>query len=214
MDKGHSIQARYSEIDLAAGDYDHPEWIKAQPIEITHFWSGDEAPVSRHAEARILWSDKSLSVRFVCNQNEPLVVSSSPQLDKKTIGLWYRDVCEIFIAPNEAEPDRYFEFEVAPTGEWLDLGIHLKPAERETDWEFHSGMTSAARLSDQQLTVCMRIPWSDSIPKPQERDKWRVNLFRCVGTGNQRYLAWQPTRTEEPSFHVPEAFGVLRFAKS
>jgi Carbohydrate family 9 binding domain-like len=214
MNKGHAIQARYSDLDLAAHDYDHPEWIKAQSVEITHYWSGEEAPVSRHAEARILWSEKSLGVRFVCNQNEPLVVSSDPQLDKKTIGLWYRDVCEIFMAPNEAEPNRYFEFEAAPTGEWLDLGIRLEPAGRETDWEFDSGMTAAARFSDDQLTVCMRIPWSESIPRPQAGEKWRINLFRCVGTGEQRHLAWQPTYTEEPSFHVPEAFGVLKFAKT
>jgi hypothetical protein len=40
---------------------------------------------------------------------------------------------------------------------------------------------------------------------------WRINLFRCVGVGDDRYLAWQPTYTAEPSFHVPEVFGWLDF---
>jgi hypothetical protein len=29
--------------------------------------------------------------------------------------------------------------------------------------------------------------------------------------GDERYLAWQPTYTAAPSFHVPEVFGWLEF---
>ncbi|MGH9959146.1 MAG: carbohydrate-binding family 9-like protein [Pyrinomonadaceae bacterium] len=37
-------------------------------------------------------------------------------------------------------------------------------------------------------------------------------MFRCVGTGKDRgYLAWQPTRTEQPNFHIPKVFGWLIF---
>lgn len=205
------IEACHSLIDLAATQFDHSEWKGAQPIQITRYWSGEEAPPSRNAEARIIWSDESLAVRFVCNQREPLIVSSTPQLTQKTIGLWDRDVCEIFIAPNPSDPNRYFEFEAAPTGEWVDLAINLGPTQRVTDRGFDSRMTTAAQIAGDQLTISMRIPWSEALPKPQRGDVWRVNLFRCVGIGNQRYLAWQPTHTPEPNFHVPEAFGWLRF---
>jgi hypothetical protein len=153
-----------------------------------------------------------LAVRFVCRQVEPLIVSANPQLDQKTIGLWDRDVCEIFIAPDLEMPGRYFEFEAAPSGEWVDLAISWTPAGRETDWEFHSGMTTNAHLTGEQLTITMQIPWSGSIPRPQPDDKWRINLFRCIGEGDERYLAWQPTYTAVPNFHVPEVFGWLRFA--
>jgi len=58
----------------------------------------------------------------------------------------------------------------------------------------------------------MTIPWSKRIPKPKCGDEWKANLFRCVGPDEAtRYLAWRPTRTPEPNFHVPEVFGVLRF---
>lgn len=207
----NTIEAPYSEIDLAASQFDHEEWTRAQPIRITRQWSGEEAPASRHAEARIISSENSLIVRFVCHHNEPLIVSSKPQLTRKTIGLWDRDVCEIFIAPDSATPNRYFEFEAAPTGEWVDLAINLGPTGRKTDRGFHSGMTTAARIVDNQLTIILRIPWSQEVPKPKRGDEWRANLFRCVGTGNQRYLAWLPTFSPEPNFHVPEAFGWLIF---
>lgn len=209
--KERTIEALYSEIDPSVRDFDHPHWNRAQPIRIAKHWSGEEAPASRHAEGRIIWSDESLVVRFVCNQIEPVIVSPTPQLTKKTIGLWDRDVCEIFVAPDTSRPNYYFEFEAAPNGEWVDLAIELGPTERQTDKGFHSGMTTSARLTENQLTITIRIPWSQDIRKPTRGGEWRVNLFRCIGTGNERYLAWQPTYTPEPNFHVPEAFGWLRF---
>lgn len=150
-------------------------------------------------------------VRFVCRQDEPLTINATPQFETKTIRLWDKDVCEIFIAPDPKTPERYFEFEAAPTGEWVDLAVSFTPSGRETDFEFHSGMSAAAMIGNSQTIVTMRIPWSVSLPQPQRGDVWRVNLFRCVGLGNERYLAWQPTYTVEPNFHVPEVFGWLDF---
>ena len=189
-----------------------PEWQRAGPVAITRYWSGESAPSGRQAEARILWSNEALCVRFICHQSEPLVVNANPQTRKKTIGLWDRDVCEIYIAPDPSVPERYFELEAAPTGEWLDLAIHHQSKQRETDWEFDSGMTAAARTEEGRVVIAMHIPWSDLINKPQNGERWRANLFRCVGAGENRgYLAWQPTRTAEPNFHIPQAFGWLRF---
>jgi cellulose/xylan binding protein with CBM9 domain len=204
--------ARHISQPLSAEDFDNPIWEQCEPIGIEHYWSGEAAMESRHAEARVCWSREALHVRFVGRQQEPLVVSDNPRTDKKTLGLWDRDVCEIFLAPDATEPWRYFEFEAAPTGEWVDLGITVTPSGRETDWDFASGFTTAAKLEHEQLFVCMRIPWSEAIPKPEAGDQWGVNVFRCVGPeAPERYLAWRPTRTEEPNFHVPEVFGILRF---
>lgn len=216
-----TIEARYSATDLNAADLNSAEWTKAQPVQISRYWSGKPAPASRHAEARLLWSNKALHLRFVCQQGEPLVISGDPQTEKKTMGLWDRDVCEIFIAPDENVIERYFEFEAAPTGEWLDVAIHWSPAKRESDWEFRSGMSCAALRTitkggagnDLELVwIGMRIPWNHWIHQPQKGERWRVNLFRCVGKDPGRgYLAWQPTKTAEPNFHVPQVFGWLVF---
>lgn len=210
---GDTAIAHRVDFDLRAADLDHPAWTNAPAINLSRIWSGEEAPSNRHAEARIVWSEEALVVRFLCRQSGPLIVSPNPQTDKKTIGLWDRDVCELFVAPDPSEPNRYFEFEAAPTGEWIDLAIHLTARGRETDWDFHSGMTAAAHIVKDRILTAMRIPWEGWAHKPQRGERWRANLFRCVGSGKKRgYIAWRPTLTAQPDFHVSQAFGWLQFS--
>jgi len=213
MDASEVIEVRRVRADFAVDEFDHPAWRRARPVKLARYWSGARAPQARQAEARLLWSQSALYVRFVARRGEPLVVSEQPQRDKKTIGLWERDVCELFIAPNAQEPERYFEFEVAPTGEWLDLRLHQLPDRRETDWDYRSGATFAARTTRDLLILTMRVPWTAfTTGAPQAGARWRANLYRCVGAGPGRgYVAWQPTRTPEPNFHVPQRFGWLEF---
>jgi len=206
------VEVRHAVMDLNAADLNSAEWNNAQRVQIDRYWSGAPAPANRHAEARMLWSTKALHVRFVCHQAEPLVVSEKPQTLTKTMGLWDRDVCEIFIAPDPHVIERYLEFEAAPTGEWLDVAIHWTAEKRESDWQFNSHMTAAARVENDRVTIAMRIPWNHWIHEPQKGERWRVNLFRCVGKDpNRGYLAWQPTLTPQPNFHVPQVFGSLVF---
>ena len=204
------IRAPHALVDFTTV-LDNPAWLSAEPIQITRKWSGEDAPQSRHAEARIIWTDEAMLARFVCRQEEPLIINSSRQLETKTIGLWHKDVCEVFVAPGPETPGRYFEFEASPLGEWVDLAITFETGARQTDFEFHSGMAAAAIVEADKIIVAMQIPWSQFLPRPERGDFWRVNLFRCVGVGDDRYLAWQPTYAAEPNFHVPEAFGWLEF---
>ncbi len=204
------IEVRRALEEFGIADFDHAAWNEAQAVRLTRYWSGAEAPAGRHAEARLLWDDEALRVRFVCQQSEPLVISASPRIERKTQGLWDRDVCELFIAPDNAE--NYFEFEAAPTGEWLDLAIHWRPDGRDTNWQFQSGMQTASRIGAGLMTTVMHVPFAALGRVPRAGERWRANLFRCVGADSERgYLAWQPTHTEQPSFHVPQKFGWLEF---
>ncbi|HJU53034.1 MAG TPA: carbohydrate-binding family 9-like protein, partial [Pyrinomonadaceae bacterium] len=177
------VEASYVPADVSASELDHKAWEEAHPVRLTRYWSGEEAPAGRHAEARLIWSQEALAVRFVCRQTEPLVLSPNPQTARKTLGLWERDVCELFIAPNVAEPERYLELEAAPTGEWVDLMVRQLADERETDWEFRSNMTAAARVAGETITIAMRVPFTGLGRVPRAGDRWRANLFRCVGAG-------------------------------
>src|ERR1051326_826957 len=147
MADNRTIQASHTS-DIAVSDFENDQWNGAQAVQIARYWSGEPAPVSRHAEARLLWSDAALYVRYVCNQAEPLIVNDSPRTETKTLGLWDRDVCEIFIAPDPDVVENYFELEAAPTGEWMDVAIVWKPDGRESDWTFNSEMSSAAQIGN------------------------------------------------------------------
>jgi hypothetical protein len=207
------IEARFVAGDLPATDLNNGEWANAQAVQLDHYWSGEPAPESRHAKARLLWSESALHIRFVCHQAEPLIANPNPQTANKTMGLWDRDVCEIFIAPDPQMVERYFELEAAPTGEWLDVAINWKPEKRDADWEFQSHMTTAASIEENRITLAMRIPWQPAFHRPQKDERWRINLLRCVGKDPDRgYLAWQPTYAPTPNFHVPQVFGWLVFA--
>jgi hypothetical protein len=197
---------------LEVDDLDADAWFRAKPLIIDRYWSGEPAPEHRHFEARLLWSSDALYVRFTAMQSEPLFISDNPDISRKSIGLWDRDVCEIFIAPDAEHPNKYFEFEVAPTGEWLDVAIEAWSDRRLSDWDYESGMQTAARIESRRVISAMRIEWKAFGKTPIAGDKWRGNLLRCVGSDPDRgYLAWQPTYTDLPSFHVPDRFGTFIF---
>jgi len=208
------IKITHVRKDFPIQELDNKNWQKVKDVKIEKYWSGENAPDGRRFEAKLLWSNQALYIRFEANQNEPLVVSGAPNLISKTRGLWDRDVCEIFLAPDKNEPHKYFEFEIGPNGEWIDLGIYQKPNERITDWDYASGMQSAARVEKNKVVSAIKIEWKAFGKTPKRGDIWLGNILRCVGAGATRgYLTWQPTFTKEPSFHVPEKFGEFEFGK-
>ncbi|MFM9904666.1 MAG: carbohydrate-binding family 9-like protein [Pyrinomonadaceae bacterium] len=215
MSNSRRLTVAHITDDLTISELRASIWEKARDILISKYWSGAGAPATRHFKARLLWSDTALYVRFEAAQSEPLVVSEKADVKMKIRGLWDRDVCEIFIAPDKKKRNKYFEFEIAPNGEWIDLGIEVTPDERVTDWDYKSGMTSFAKIEEGKVVMAIKIPWEAfGVARPKIGDVWLGNLFRCVGKGKTRgYLAWSPTETPKPNFHVPEKFGEFEFVK-
>ena len=202
----------YTDRDFSIKDLENAAWGRAGRVIVENYWSGKAAPTGRTFSGKLLWSRTALYVRFEAIQTEPLVISATPSLRSKTIGLWDRDVCEIFIAPDVGEPRRYFEFEIAPNGEWLDVALDSTGGKRKSDWEYNSLMESYSRVEKGKVVMSMKIPWVAFGKKPKWGDEWLGNIFRCVGSGPDRgYLAWQPTMTVTPNFHVPEKFGSFAF---
>lgn len=210
----NKIKIAHIKEEFSISETDNGNWQKAQEVSIQKYWSGENAPLGRIAKAKLLWSETALYIRFEANQTEPLIISETPNLESKTNGLWDRDVCEIFVAPDKDTPNKYFEFEIAPNGEWIDLAINLLPDRRETDFDYSSGMLSAAKIENDKIFMTIKIGWKAFGEAPRADDIWLGNLFRAVGTGKTRgYLAWQPTKTTKPNFHVPEVFGEFEFTK-
>lgn len=208
------LNVTYVEKNFDVADLDNSAWFSAEIVLIDRYWSTEPSPENRQFTSRLLWSDSALYVRFEAAQHEPLIMSDTPDLSQKSIGLWDRDVCEIFVAPDANRPEKYYEFEIAPTGEWLDVALEVTADGRKTDWDYHSNMSVASRVETDKVISAIKIPWPAFGRTPQTGDEWRGNLYRCIGEDPTRgYLAWRPTHTSEPSFHVPSKFGRLKFVE-
>jgi hypothetical protein len=183
------------------------QWESAAAASFCWDWRGTNSDPGRQTEATFLWSPEKLFVRFVCHYRELVTFHDSEESGRRD-GLWDRDVVEIFLQPDRFGSRHYTEFEVAPNGMWLDLEIF--PGGRRG---LNSGVVCTARIeSDCVWTAQMAIPMSSITSNFDPAQPWRVNLYRCEGRDPERwYSAWRPTRTPEPAFHVPEAFGILRF---
>ena len=154
-----ALNIRHISHDFSITELSNREWRRADESAISTYWSGEKAPDGRRFKTRLLWSDTALYVRFEATQAEPLIVSEKPSLASKTLKLWDRDVCEIFIAPDNREPRKYFEFEVAPSGEWIDLTIDLTSGTRETGWDYKSRMQSTAKIEKDKVVMAIKVEW-------------------------------------------------------
>lgn len=196
-----------------AADFTHAAWRAAPPLAIDRTWRGDAASEALGTTARVLWTHAHLWFGFECPFTE-LDADTEFDVTVERHCLWDRDVCEAFVrSPHEPRHDSYKEFEVAPTAQWCDLAIHRPRLDVDINWQ--SGMETAAAI-DQAARVwraVMRIPFSAFGMTPDVDDHWAVNLFRISRVaGERQYLAYAPTGTDTPDFHVPECFVPLVFA--
>jgi len=227
-----------SEIRLDAAN-SAKEWQSAQPIRFDTDWQGRDSDPALETEVRVLWSPATLYLRFACRYRERFVFEDSDPNGRRD-HLWDRDVAEAFFQPDWAHPEAdrvapaidhvapdalvrggadegvrpymfYKEFEVAPNGMWIDLDI--SPSGRA---DLKSGLTRSVHVDEltRSWVAEMAIPMKTITTKFDPGVVWRANFYRVEGRAEPRqYLAWQPTYTPQPNFHVPQAFGTLRFAR-
>ena len=166
---------------------------------------------------RAFWTDTDLYLLFECPYTV-LNLFLPPDNNAKHVGLWDRDVVEMFLGDDWVNIRHYREFEIAPTGDWIDLAIDLDHENYDRNWR--SGWTTKARIDTLKKIwyAAARIPLSAVSGKPVAAGiKWRMNLYRIDGLGpdpQRRFLCWQPTCVQhrDPN-HVPEHFGTLIFVR-
>lgn len=193
-------------------DAAHPstDWEKADPISFSADWQDKNPDPERETTVRVLWSEQTLFLRFDCRYRELWVFDDSDPNGRRD-QLWDRDVVEAFLQPDPEHPAHYREFEVSPNGLWVDLDIF--PGGHA---DLKSGLQRSVFL-DQNLLIWaaeLAIPMVALTEHFDPRQVWRANFYRVEGIQEPRaYLAWQPTNTPQPNFHVPSEFGQLRFER-
>ena len=182
-------------------------WAAAPPLRFSADWQGLHADPERETEVRVLWTPEHLYVRFGARYRSITVFQDADARGWRD-HLWERDVCEVFLQSDPAHAG-YKEFEVSPNGFWIDLDI--APGEKR---DLQSGLRRRVKIdeADRRWRAVLDLPMKCLTQRFDAGATWRVNFFRVEGAAEPRfYSAWQPTRTPQPNFHVPEAFGKLVF---
>lgn len=183
-------------------------WEQAQPARFSADWRGKNPDAELETEVRVLWSPDILYLRFACRYRELFVFHDAEQNWRRD-HLWDRDVAEAFLQPPPQSGRNYKEFEVAPNGMWIDLDISPNGLA-----DLKSGVQRSVHINqDARIWIAaLAIPMQSLTPHFDPAVPWRVNFYRVEGKVEPRnYMAWQPTHTPQPNFHVPEKFGTLLF---
>jgi hypothetical protein len=167
-------------------------------------------------EIRAFWTETNLYLLFKCPYTV-LNLFLPPNNAGPHVGLWDRDVVEMFFGYDWTNIRHYREFEIAPTGDWIDLAIDLDRESYDHSWR--SGWHTMARIDEARKVwyAAAQIPLASVSPQPvHEGTKWRGNLYRIDGLGadpQRHFMCWQPTCVQKrDANHVPEHFGTLIFA--
>lgn len=207
----------YSGSPALTADPESAEWRRATSTAIEKDCSRIVSYGELRTEVRAFWTNNDLYLLFICPYKELNLFLPAMGGGPRT-KLWDRDVVEMFLGDDWNNIRHYREFEIAPTGDWIDLAIDLDKQHYDSAWR--SGWKTAARIDQVKRTwyAAARIPLKAVSTQPVTAGtKWRANLYRIEGLGEdsvRHFLCWQPTCVvnRDPN-HVPEHFGTLTFGK-
>jgi hypothetical protein len=121
--------------------------------------------------------------------------------------------------------ERYYELEVSPRATLFDASVDSPDLDRATmhvdrEWTCEGLMAAVRSVTEVDGTTTtdtiVRIPFAAfERGEPADGDTWRINFFRIDRHPDQgdEYSAWQPTMKNPADFHVPAAFGTVRFQR-
>jgi hypothetical protein len=101
-----------------------------------------------------------------------------PQNDRPRNKLWDRDVVEFFLGSDWSEIQKYREFEIAPTGDWIDLAIDLSRKSYDRNWR--SGWKTTARIDEEGAHLVRRRPRPANIGQRSSRQSGRALAHESV----------------------------------
>ena len=197
---------------LPDGDLSKTPWKQAESAQFDHDSSGKSHYPELSTRVASLWTDAYVYFAF-WSHYDSLNVYEGENPSVERWHLWDRDVVEVFLNPQPERVNHYFEFEVSPNNQWLDLEID-KTKDPFNNAAWNSGFEHATRIDTQHhiWTAEMRIPLASMMADAtRPGTQWRANLFRAAGKGSddqRKFLAWSII-PEGKTFHVPTRFGIL-----
>jgi hypothetical protein len=185
-------------------------WDDLQPLPPL-VRSEDGAPADQATAVRVAWDDAALHVRFDCVDRH-----AWGTLTRRDDPIWQEEAVEVFLAPGEADPVDYFEFEVSPHGVLFDARIHNPTSLRadlraDVAWDCPGIRWEVGRGSERQdWWAVLVLPWHGLLTSPPP-PVWRANFYRVDRPegGAAEFSAASPTLVRPADFHKPARFGAL-----
>ena len=117
------LETRRSSVEfLPDGDLSKPAWKHANWVEFDNDASGKFHYPEAATRVASLWTKTHIYFAFSCRYDS-LNIYEGEDPKPERWQLWNRDVVEVFLNPQPERVSHYFEFEVAPNNQWIDLEI-------------------------------------------------------------------------------------------
>jgi hypothetical protein len=209
--------AKFSPEDFVPdGDLTKEVWQKAEWVRFDHDMSGHQHFPEAETKVASLWTPTHVYFAFQCKYAALNVYEGEDPAEERW-ELWNRDVVEVFANPEPGRVNHYYEFEVAPNNQWIDLEIDKdKDPFNEAGWDSHFEHATRVDAQNHIWTCEMRIPVrSMNVRLLEPNAEWRINFYRADGPGDdsrRRFMCWS-TIPEGRTFHVPTRFGIIRFVR-
>jgi hypothetical protein len=196
-------------------------WKEIPPMTL-EYYMGDEPAHQPKALVRFAYDDEALFLIWQVEDNYVLARRTKNQ------GEVWKDSCvEFFFTPGRDPREAgYFNLETNCAGVKL-MTFH---APGKDDAEFSAGdfsrIATASSLTgpiDPEITkpttwtLEYRIPLAllekyARVDRPKPGVTWRANFYKCADDASHpHWLTWSPVSHPEPSFHLPEYFGIISF---
>ena len=182
-------------------------WKAAPPLSFTTDWAGNETGI--RTNVRFAWSKRALYMLWEL-EGAGLNTDATRPVDVERAKLYEEDCVELFLGPDPAEKTRYFELEVGPHGHFLDVAIDRAKKKSDVGWSSKPKIATRIDRDAHRVTIEVEVSAPEVLAALRPGATLPLGLYRMEGKSPRRFLAWSPTRTPKPDFHVPEAFGVLR----
>lgn len=218
---------RASEKPQLDGNWEGAAWKNVPVIDITHFYRTDLSDHRPKTQAKAIYDDAGIYIHF---RVEDRYVRS---VETKYHGKVWEDACvEFFVQPR---PDRgYFNFEINCGGTMLLSyqespdwkGDSLRRAGR-VPWRLAKGVNIYHSMPETvEPEQAEPVVWQVEYFIPFDvfeaylgevgtpaGEVWRANFYKCAeNNSHPHWASWSPIQGEL-SFHKPEFFAPITFAK-
>jgi hypothetical protein len=205
------------------GKWDKPQWRNVEPIEIRNYM-GEKSGYQPITQAKMLYDDDHIYVIFHVQDQYVRAVA------KEYHGPVWKDSCvEFFFTPGRDLSLGYLNLEVNCGGTAL---FHYQKAPGKDVSEIDIADMSEIEIAHSlpkvvepeitkpiTWTIEYRLPLAIlekycQMTKPSAGAIWRANFYKCAeNNSHPHWLTWSFVDNPEPSFHLPEFFGTLEFAR-